>query len=118
MKIVALTSIVALLAAATPAFAEFQKVSTRNDFVALMSGKTLTRPFVKVQALPDGRIAGTGAAWSVSGEWQWKDGYFCRTLFWGNDNLGYNCQEVLVDGDRVRITSDRGKGRSADFKLR
>lgn len=106
----------ALLAA--PAFAELQPVKNRDAFVALMNGKHLTRPLVKIQVLPDGRIAGTGAAWRVTGRWSWEQGYLCRSLEWGGDDLGYNCQEVRTDGSKVRITSDRGTGRSADFTLR
>ncbi|GLT11728.1 dihydrodipicolinate reductase [Sulfitobacter sp. PR48] len=107
-----------LVTMAAPAFADFQKVTTRSDFIALVGGKTLTRPLVKIQVLPDGQIAGRGAAWAVTGQWQWKGEYLCRSLEWGGDDLGYNCQEVKVDGANVRITSDRGTGESADFSLR
>ena len=102
----------------TPAFADLQHVKSRADFMQLVGGKTLTRPLVKLEVLPDGRIAGTGAAWEVSGKWSWENGYLCRTLEWGGDDLGYNCQEVKTDGKKVRITSDRGTGQSADFRLR
>ena len=108
----------ALMACAAPAWAELQQITTREDFVALVSGKTLTRPLVKIEVLPDGRIAGTGAAWEVTGKWSWENGYLCRSLEWGGDDLGYNCQEVRSDGSSVRITSDRGTGQSADFTLR
>tara|TARA_R110002124_G_scaffold154488_1_gene321517 strand:+ start:14 stop:370 length:357 start_codon:yes stop_codon:yes gene_type:complete len=108
----------ALMALATPAFAELKQVATRNEFVALVGGKTLTRPLVKIQVLPDGTITGSGAAWAVTGSWQWKGGYLCRTLEWGGDDLGYNCQAVKTDGRNVRITSDKGTGQSADFRLR
>lgn len=113
---IALTA--ALATTAAPAFAEFQKITTRSDFMALVGGKTLTRPLVKLQVLPDGQIAGTGAVWEVTGQWQWEGEYLCRSLEWGGDDLGYNCQEVKVDGENVRITSDRGAGQSADFSLR
>ena len=101
-----------------PAWADFQAVKTRSEFLALVSGKTLTRPLVRLQVRPDGRITGRGATWDVTGRWQWKGGYLCRSLNWGGDDLGYNCQEVRVNGNRMRITSDRGSGQSADFRLR
>lgn len=113
-----LTTICAAAVCAAPAFADFQKVESRADFVALVSGKTLTRPLVKLQVQPNGVISGKGAAWAVSGKWQWKDGYLCRSLEWGGDDLGYNCQEVKVHGGKMRITSDRGTGQSAEFRLR
>lgn len=118
MKTLTTTILAASIGFATPVLAEYQTVQTRAEFVALVSGKTLTRPLVRIQVQPDGNISGKGAAWDVSGKWQWKDGYLCRTLIWGGDDLGYNCQQVKANGSRVRITSDRGTGQSADFRLR
>lgn len=107
-----------LSTAASPALAEFQKITSATEFTQIVSGKTLTRPLVELTVTPNGGIAGTGAAWEVTGEWRWQDGYFCRDLFWGGTDLGFNCQEVQVSRDRIRFTSDRGQGQSAVFRLR
>lgn len=116
-RLVSLAAIAAFLAG--PALAELVKVENQNQFVDLVNGKTLTRPLVKLTVSPDGRIAGRGARWDVEGSWSWRDGYFCRDLFWGGDALGYNCQEVRADGNgRIKFTSDRGAGDSALFRLR
>lgn len=104
--------------AAAPASAELAKVSDRDQFVQLVTGKTLSRTLVRLTVTPDGQIRGNGAGWDVNGSWSWQDGYFCRDLFWGGDALGYNCQEVRADGQSIRFTSDRGAGDSADFRLR
>ncbi len=103
---------------ATSAQAEFQKVDNQAQFTQLVSGKTLTRPMIKLEVSPQGAISGTGLRWEVSGNWTWQNGFFCRDLFWGGSDLGYNCQEVRVNGDSIRFTSDRGTGRFADFRLR
>lgn len=108
----------ATFAFATPAFAEFQKITSKSEFVSAVSGKTLTRPLVKIQLNPNGQITGMGAAWEVTGKWEWKGNYLCRSLFWGGDDLGYNCQEIKMNGSKIRITSDKGAGDSADFRLR
>ena len=118
MKRIIAIATAATLGLAAPAFAEFQKVESRSEFVQLVSGKTLTRPLVKLRVGPNGTISGKGATWDVSGQWQWKGGYLCRSLEWGGDDLGYNCQEIKAHGDRMRITSDKGTGQSADFRLR
>lgn len=107
----------ALIGFAAPSHAELAKVNEQAEFVQLVNGKTLKRPFINLTVTPDGRIEGTGASWEVTGSWSWQDGYFCRTLFWGGDDLGYNCQEVSANGDRMRFTSDQGAGRSAEFQL-
>ena len=106
-----------MFAVATPALAELAKVQSASEFKTLISGKTLTRPLIKLKISPGGVISGTGAAWSVSGNWTWKDGYFCRNLEWGGDDLGYNCQEVTASAGKIRFTSDQGAGDSAEFKL-
>ncbi len=101
-----------------PASAEFTRVEDRDAFVGLIEGKTLTRPFVRLQVSPQGDISGRGMRWDVDGDWTWQDGFFCRDLFWGGDDLGYNCQEVRANGQKIRFTSDRGSGDFADFRLR
>lgn len=100
------------------AHAENAKIVDEAQFRALVTGKTLTRPLIRLQVSPGGEISGKGASWEVTGNWTWQDGYFCRHLNWGGDDLGYNCQEVRVDGERIRFTSDRGSGDSAEFRLR
>jgi predicted heme/steroid binding protein len=107
-----------VLTLATPAAAEFSVINSAAEFKTLVSGKTLTRPLVKLRVSENGAIAGTGAIWSVSGSWTWKDGFFCRSLEWGGDDLGYNCQQVQSSGAKIRFTSDQGSGESADFSLR
>lgn len=102
----------------TPAFAEFAKVNSEEEFRQLVSGKALTRPLVKLEVSPEGQISGKGVTWDVTGTWNWRDGYFCRDLYWGGTELGYNCQEVRVKDGRIRFTSDRGAGDFADFKMR
>lgn len=105
------------LSLALPAQAEQDVVTSQADFIKLVSGKTLTRPLVKIEVRPDGSIAGTGAAWDVTGTWSWQGNYFCRDLYWGGDALGYNCQEVRFEGGRIRFTSDKGQGDTAAFRL-
>ncbi|WP_298841512.1 dihydrodipicolinate reductase [uncultured Roseobacter sp.] len=113
---------VSLLTAAAfsgaPAFAEFAKIDDQSEFMKLVTGKELKRPFVNLEVTADGQISGRGAAWPVTGNWTWKDGYFCRDLYWGGDALGYNCQEVKASDGRIRFTSDQGQGDSAEFRLR
>ncbi|SLN67091.1 hypothetical protein ROJ8625_03428 [Roseivivax jejudonensis] len=102
---------------ATPALADMSPVTDRARFLELVQGRTLSRPLVNLQVGADGTISGSGAGWNVSGSWSWQDGYFCRDLNWGGDDLGYNCQLVTADGDRIRFTEDRGAGRTAGFTL-
>ena len=124
LKTLTTAMITALLAgfvatiAATSANADFAKVANEKQFKAIVSGKTLTRPLVRLEVSPAGEISGRGLTWDVTGNWSWCDGYFCRDLYWGGSELGYNCQEVAVKGGRIRFISDRGQGDFADFRLK
>ncbi|MEY8839089.1 dihydrodipicolinate reductase [Cribrihabitans sp. XS_ASV171] len=111
------TALIALTLAA-PAAAEFRTIGDESTFRSVVDGRTLTRPLIKLQVLPGGRITGTGGGAEVSGSWDWRGGYFCRDLNWRGRDLGYNCQLVSVGGGKIRFTADQGQGDSAEFRLR
>lgn len=112
------TAIGAALLLATPAFADFQPVRDEQNFRALVEGRELTRFGIRLQVLPQGQIRGSGFGMEVGGEWEWRNGYFCRTLEFGGSGDAYNCQLVLRDGSTLRFVSDQGQGDSADLRLR
>ena len=107
-----------ILATAMPALADFQPVRDERNFRALVDGRDLTRFGVRLQVLPQGKITGRGFGFQVAGRWEWRDGYFCRTLEFGGSGDGYDCQLVLRDGATLRFVSDEGEGESADLTLR
>ena len=113
-------AIAAALTFAVPqiAWAELKRVENKSEFMSLVQGKTLSRPLVRLNVSPDGKITGRGATWDVTGSWDWKNGFFCRDLNWGGDDLGYNCQAVLANGSEMRFIADQGAGQAADFRLR
>lgn len=103
----------------TPAIAQdFRPIAAKTDFVKAVRGKTLTRFGITLNVSTGGRIAGSAFGRSVSGGWTWKGGFFCRDLYWGERDLGYNCQQVKLNGRTIRFISDRGTGIHADLKLR
>ena len=93
-------------------------VTNRSDFENLVFDKKLERFLISLSIFNDGKIKGSAAGMDVTGDWDWIDRYFCRTLLWGARELKYNCQLVTFDGKRLRFISDRGKGQSASFALR
>ena len=97
---------------------EFQIVSSRDTFVSLIDGRELTRLGIRLEVTSDGQIVGRAFGTPVTGAWDWNGGYFCRDLYYGEEDLGPNCQQVAVNGETIRFTSDRGTGRFADLRLR
>ncbi len=112
------TLIVALVGLGGPVCADFVVISKKSEFFSLVEGKILQRVFIKLNISKDGQISGNAITRPVKGHWMWKQGYFCRSLFWGHRDLGYNCQEVSVSGKKIRFKSDKGEGDYADFILR
>jgi hypothetical protein len=55
---------------------------------------------------------------TVTGTWTWTNGYFCRTLKAASRSFSLNCQLVQTKAGRIRFVADRGKGDTADLKIR
>jgi hypothetical protein len=106
-----------LLAAETAAAEQFQPLRDQRAFVGLVQGRDLTRFGIRLEVTPAGEIKGSAFGTPVTGEWRWQDGFFCRELYWGERDLGPNCQEVQVNGETLRFISDRGEGMFADLSL-
>ena len=112
-----LTALIVALGLAAPAAAEYVPVRNGKEFASLIADKRLTRTGIKLTVTPSGDIRGRAFGRPVTGAWTWQDGYFCRDLYWGQMELGYNCQAVTRNGSALRFTSDKGQGRSADLFL-
>ena len=97
---------------------EYLVIKDKNTFIVAVKDKTLKRPLIRLKVTEDGKITGRAAMLSVTGQWTWENSYFCRDLFWGSRNLGYNCQQVSRSGKKIRFTSDKGEGDFADFTVK
>ncbi|MBL9049824.1 MAG: dihydrodipicolinate reductase [Tabrizicola sp.] len=111
----------AVTAAAPLAADGFEPVKDKNRFLDLIEDRVLRIGLynLSLNVLPDGRIDGSAMGWKITGNWAWKDGYFCREMDWSGMEIGYNCQLVEAQGaEKVRFTVDQGRGDSAVFRLR
>lgn len=113
----ALTGAAALAVSVTASLA-FERVDSRDTFVDLVNGRTLTTLGVRLQVSPTGEIRGRAFGQNVTGAWEWQNGYFCRRMQAGNTEVPMNCQLVELNGATLRFTSDRGAGDNARLTLR
>lgn len=100
---------------------DFEPIKEKDRFLTLVKDRTLRIGLynLSINVLPDGRIDGSALGWKITGNWSWKDGYFCREMDWSGTPIRYNCQLVEAQGaDRLRFTVDQGRGDSATFRLR
>ena len=99
----------------------FEPVKDKDRFLDLVQNRELRIGLynLSLNVLPDGRIDGSALGWDITGQWTWKDGYFCREMDWSGMEIDYNCQLVEAQGsEKLRFTVDQGKGDSATFRLR
>ena len=97
-----------------------ERIFDRSTLLDVVSGKVLIlRLFgIKLKIMEDGRIEGKAMGRDVVGDWEWQDGFFCRSMFWGERDIGYNCQEVSINNKKIKFISDRGLGASAKFLIK
>ncbi|NBD30159.1 MAG: dihydrodipicolinate reductase [Alphaproteobacteria bacterium] len=101
--------------------AAFERIDERDRFVSLVEGKDLRLGLfgITLRVRPDGTIDGSAQGWDVTGNWDWRDGYFCREMDWSGTPIAFDCQLVEErGGQKVRFTVNRGEGMGATFNLR
>lgn len=112
-------TLAALVVAPLPALAEgFAPVKEKSEFVGLIQDKELTRFGISLKVSPAGAIKGSAFGSTVTGNWSWKNGLFCRDMAYGSTAIPANCQTVGRKGNTLRFTSDAGKGDHADLRLK
>lgn len=96
----------------------FQRIEDEVKFLNAIEDRQLKRFGIRLQVSGDGQILGRAFGQKVSGDWDWKDGFFCRDLYLGGRELDPdNCQLVEIKGNTVRFTSDMGQGDYADLRI-
>ena len=121
LRQIALLCILTLAAPPLAAAEDFKPVKDKDRFLDLIKDRELRIGLynLSINVLPDGRIDGSAMGWGITGQWTWKDGYFCREMDWSGMEIDYNCQLVEAQGaEKLRFTVDQGKGDSATFRLR
>tara|TARA_R110000868_G_scaffold411515_3_gene705058 strand:- start:65902 stop:66300 length:399 start_codon:yes stop_codon:yes gene_type:complete len=97
---------------------EFERIKSQSEFLALVGRSDLRNLGVTLQVRQNGSIRGSAFGRRVTGSWTWKDGYFCRAMSWGSTVFPMNCQTVGLMANTLRFTADKGKGETADLRLR
>ena len=95
-------------------------LTKRSDFLNAVAANILEIKLLRLQlkVLDNGKITGKAFGRDVTGAWEWTNGFFCRSMTWGDRELENNCQQVVNDRKSLIFISDKGTGRSATFSLR
>ncbi len=89
---------------------KWTRLKTKNDYLKYGADNYYGEAGGMSVATSDGKIKGEFAGQQLSGTWEWKDTYFCRTSNLGDLDLGYNCIAIDVTNTKMRLTLDKGTG--------
>ncbi len=89
---------------------KWTRLKTKEDYLRYGADNYYGEAGGMSVATSDGKIKGKFAGLELSGTWEWKDTYFCRTSSLGEMDLGYNCIAIDVTNTKMRLTLDKGEG--------
>ena len=98
---------------------EKTRIETEQEFREIAVGKKLVYKIGEyVIAHDDGTMSGYFGGKPLTGNWNWEDGYYCRTGKLGGKSLGEDCQIVELSGNRLTFFRKKGKGgKSGPYKI-
>jgi len=118
MKILSL-ALITLVISHTSAKADFTQVKTedefRNSIVEKVIASSSCDPLISHS---DGTITGVCNGKKLTGSWKWSDGLWCRDIKLGDKKYKIDCQKYEIDGQTVRVTAKKGKGKKTIYKIK
>ena len=101
--------------------ASLSSYSSRADSQRIMDLETLQREVVgrplenrqydaRVVIEPNGKLSGSRDNHELSGKWELRDGYFCRSYLEGMNISQEDCNTVFLDDDGITIIRAKGRG--------
>ena len=107
------------LALSIPATAgDFKRIKKKSEYLKMVADKKLVADWGWVIASSDGSLMGQINGQSAQGKWDWKGGYWCRTITFGSTSMPRDCQSIHVSGDNVVAIRDKGKGKQTPMKIK
>ena len=108
-----LAASLALGIATGPAVAGFKWIKTEKEYREKVVGRQVIDDAGNSYVIkPDGTLSGkmkNGA--KVRGAWNWQGRYWCRNVAVNKKLLPTDCQKIEIDGNRYRMTREKGKGK-------
>lgn len=95
---------------------EFRRIESEAEFRELVVNRKLVLGENHAVFRKNGKVTGNFAGKKLDGVWQWRDGYWCRTLTTHSQNT--DCQLMEISGNQLRGTRSRGTGKSFIYTIR
>lgn len=92
------------------------RILTEADFRERVAGKTARSDLATITVAEDGTISGVSDGQAIAGTWEWRDGFFCRTIT-SPVLTPEDCQVWQITEDELIITRDMGTGGKLIYDL-
>ena len=113
------TVAIAVAVSATPAPGEFRQVRSERDYMERVAGRTVVTAGAALRIGRDWTFAGTLADGTpVTGAWTWSGPWYCFNMVKDGDRSRTYCHEIWVDGSRMIVVPERGRGTPERATLR
>jgi len=89
---------------------DWQRIMTKQEYMDKAANVFFGDEGGQSVATKSGKIFGIFGGEELSGTWEWKDDYFCRTSTLGTMDLGLDCLVIEVTDTKMRLTLEKGNG--------
>ncbi len=93
------------------------RIMTEEQYRATIVGKRIDLVNGYADIHENGKITGKVGNKKLTGKWAWKGKYYCRIVKLDDQKLPFDCQVLIVSGDKVTAIRKKGKGESATYRL-
>ncbi len=102
----------------TVTHAEAGTIKTEKQFRETVVGKRLVSGDAWVLITADGKFSGVSRQnEKVRGAWIWHDKYWCRNVLVGTQKWQQDCQVIKVEGSKLTIIREKGKGLKTEWTI-
>lgn len=92
------------------------RISTEDQFLATVAGKTISNSDTTISIKHNGTITGVTHGNEISGTWEWRDGFWCRTIT-EPAVTPEDCQVWEITQSQLVITREKGAGEVLRYAL-
>ena len=93
------------------------RIETEDQYRAAIVGKRIDLGNGYADIHENGKITGKIGNKKLTGKWAWKGKYYCRIVRLDGQKLPFDCQVLIVYGDKVTAIRKKGKGERNTYRL-
>ena len=94
-----------------------RRITTEQEFRDAVVGKKFGNKDGYFVMHEDETFTGKFGSKKLTGEWTWKDEFYCRSGKLGSRKLKQDCQVLFLEGDTLTGNRKKGKGKKFTYRL-